>query len=96
MRSLLESTGAEAADKLTKALAKYAERAYKASGGKVLGVTPSKSKYTGLELDVKLTVCEMTCAFALDPRDKVLFLYRFVLMCCYTLYRNECLLICVC
>ena len=80
MRSLLESTGAEAADKLTRALAKFAEQSYKASEGGTLGVRPKKSKFTGQNLDVKLTVLEMHASFALDPVDKVIFQFSDYVM----------------
>jgi hypothetical protein len=75
VRSLLESTGAEAADKLTRALAKFAEQSYKVSEGGVLGVKAPKSKFSGKALDVKLTVLEMRASFSLDPTDKVMFLF---------------------
>jgi len=75
VRSLLEKEGAEAADKVTRALAKYSEQAYRATQGSVLGVQPGISKFTGELLEVKLTVTEMHASFALDPNDKCVFLY---------------------
>jgi len=75
VRSLLEKEGAEAADKVTRALAKYSEQAYRATQGSVLGVQPGISKFTGEPLEVKLTVTEMHASFALDPSDKCVFLY---------------------
>ena len=75
VRSLLEKEGAEAADKVTRALSKYCEQAYKATEGSVLGVQPGVSKFTGEPLEVKLSVVEMHAAFALDLRDQCLFLF---------------------
>ncbi len=75
VRSLLEKEGAEAADKVTRALAKYAEQAYRATQGSVLGIKPGVSKFTGEPLEVKLTVTEMHASFALDPNDRCVFLY---------------------
>ena len=69
IRSLLEEQGAEAADTLTRSLSKYVENAFLICNGKM---STSKSyKQTGMRLLVK----EMKARFALDHKDKIIFLY---------------------
>lgn len=121
MRSLLEVQGAEAADAVTRALAKYAEKAFSitksnalllnqrqqqlqqtsqqaqpqhsVNGGSLLksktssrdikrsahqqgrGVITLKSKGDFDNEDMKLEVLEMKSIIALDPHDRVIFLY---------------------
>lgn len=83
MRSKLDTDGAEAADIFMRALAKYAEKAYTVSSKaihdqSVIASFPGGGRY-GQELDftreVKLQVREITGTFALDPKDRIIYLY---------------------
>ncbi len=69
IRSLLEEQGAEAADTLTRSLSKYIENAFLICNGKMS--TSKKFNQSGMRLLVK----EMKAKFALDPKDKIIFLY---------------------
>ncbi len=69
IRSLLEEQGAEAADTLTRSLSKYIENAFLICNGKMS--TSKIYKQTGMRLLVK----EMKARFALDHKDKIIFLY---------------------
>lgn len=83
VRSLLESDGAAAADKLTKALSKYAEKIYAttAGGAATLGRSRAAAQAAADKLgrkapvEMKLVVKELHATFALDSTDTVVFLY---------------------
>jgi hypothetical protein len=70
VRSMLESQGAEAADQLTKSLARYAEKAYRYTSTTLLGRSGTEPPE-----EVKLVVTEMSATFVLDHRDKLIFLF---------------------
>lgn len=70
MRSKLDSNETAAADNFSRAIAKYAEKAYVVSSSVLLNRAANDQ-----ETSVSLKVTQMKCLYALDPKDQLVFLY---------------------